>query len=391
LKDDYSPPDYLSQKVIAYSLTLIYVDCLYAFTSLISVTFSILCVYYFFKSLSKHTHAHLLYRFSHLSITDNCPPFSFRSGRALEDSKKIKTSARQLSVQQIKEYLDTQLLGTYDRLVYEPVVDSTNSLAMRLAQEGSEEGIVVLTDSQTAGRGRLGRQWVDATGMNVLSSTILRPTFPPYLLVMVAALAVVEAIADTTQLTASIKWPNDVLLAEQKVSGILIETGHDRSGHLIAILGIGVNINGHITQYIEHSNVQVHAPLQNNSPGLVAKATTLEEASGDVVKRERFIARMLYHIEERYLALQQAAQGPQNTDDRAMGTLKAQDRQGYNAISRLVREQWRDRLSTLGRTVQVQQGEKLLSGVAEDVNDQGELLLRSHSGEQISISWGDVG
>lgn len=312
----------------------------------------------------------------------------------MENSKKIKTSARQLSVQHIKEYLNTQLLGTYDRLIYEPVVDSTNSLAMRLAREGSEEGIVVLTDSQTAGRGRLGRQWVDATGMNVLSSTILRPAFPPYLLVMVAALAVVEAIADTTQLTASIKWPNDVLLAEQKVSGILIETSHDRSGHLVAILGIGVNINGHITQYIEHSNVQnvpVHAPLQTSSPELVAKATTLEEASGDVVNRERFIARMLYHIEERYLALQQEAQGPQNTDDRAKGTLKSQGRQGYNTISRLVREQWRDRLSTLGRTVQVQQGEKLLSGVAEDVNDQGELLLRSHSGEQTTISWGDIG
>lgn len=295
--------------------------------------------------------------------------------------------ATQLDIQQIKETLTTRLLGADGRLVYEPVVDSTNSLAMRLAQAGSEEGVVVLTDSQRAGRGRQGRQWIDAMGMNVLSSTVLRPVFPPHLLIMVAALAVVEAITETTQCTASIKWPNDVLLAGQKVSGILIETSHDRSGRLIAVLGIGVNVNGLISQYIEQSNVHVATPLQAAMPRLVTTATTLEEASGHVVSRERFIARMLYHIEKRYLALQDEAQRlPHNTGMSA----SQQYQQDDTPSSRLLRTQWRDHLSTLGRTVQVHQGENVLSGVAEDVNDQGELLLRRHSGECVRISWGDV-
>lgn len=290
--------------------------------------------------------------------------------------KDKTTPARELDIQWIQENLETQIIGRQNRLVYVPIVDSTNSLAMQLAQEGSEEGVVVLTENQTAGRGRQGRHWISAAGYNALLSTVLRPAFPPHLLVMVASLAVVEAIADTTALTASIKWPNDVLLDERKIAGILIETSHDRAGLLVAILGIGVNINGHIAAYIEHDKRQSVAALQTHSFGLVTTATTLEAESGHGVKREEFITRLLYHIEERYLALQQEAHEGNAS--------------GNSSISRSIREQWRNRLSTLGRTVQVRQGAKLLSGVAEDVNDQGELLLRSHSGECISITWGDV-
>lgn len=241
---------------------------------------------------------------------------------------------------------------------------------MQLAQEGSEEGIVVLTDSQMAGKGRQGRRWVDVAGKNVLSSTILRPLFPPYQLVMLASLAVVDAIYATCGATATIKWPNDVLIGESKVAGILIETRSDPSGRLVAILGIGVNINGGNTQFAaDNSSLQT-------KPGLSKTATTLEVESGHVVSREMFIAHLLYQIETRYLALQQEAQ---ETTVQHSGP-----------ISRLLREQWRDRLSTLGRTVQVRQGNKVLSGVAEDVNALGELILHSHSGEFISITWGDV-
>jgi BirA family biotin operon repressor/biotin-[acetyl-CoA-carboxylase] ligase len=246
---------------------------------------------------------------------------------------------------------------------------------MKLARDGSEEGVVVLTDSQTAGKGRLGRRWIDVTGKNVLSSTVLRPLFPPYLLVMIASLAVVDAIAASSDASATIKWPNDVLIGESKVAGILIETSHDPQGHLLAIMGIGININGQSAHILE----QAQAASLQASPGLIAtaQATTLEEVCGHVVSRELCIAHLLHQIEVRYLALQQEAQ------ERTI--------HGYGTISRLIREQWRDRLSTLGRTIQVRQGTTLLSGVAEDVNDQGELLLRSHSGECISITWGDVG
>ncbi|GCE20409.1 hypothetical protein KDK_42090 [Dictyobacter kobayashii] len=229
---------------------------------------------------------------------------------------------------------------------------------------------MVLTDSQTAGKGRQGRRWVDVAGLNVLSSTVLRPLFPPYQLVMIASLAVVDTIADICNITATIKWPNDVLIGGRKVAGILIETSHDHSGQLVAILGIGVNVNGRVTHFATEQ------PSLQTEPGLLKLATTLEVESGHVVSREMFITRLLYQIEHRYLALQQEAH---KTTANAHGP-----------ISRLIREQWRNQLSTLGRTVQVRQGSKLLSGVAEDVNDQGELLLRSHSGECIAITWGDI-
>jgi BirA family biotin operon repressor/biotin-[acetyl-CoA-carboxylase] ligase len=277
---------------------------------------------------------------------------------------------RKLAVDQIYRLLDTEKVGNGNHIIYVPSVDSTNSLAMQLARDGAEEGVVVLADSQTAGRGRQGRRWVDVDGLNVLSSIILRPSFPPYQLVMIASLAVVDAIISICGVTATIKWPNDVLIGDQKVAGILIETSKDHAGQLVAIVGIGVNVNGRMTQYASQP-----AALQTE-PGLVTTAITLEDASGHVVSREAFIASLLYQIETRYLALQQ----------------EAQEATIYHAgpHSRLIQEQWRHRLSTLGRTIQVRQGSKLLSGVAENVNDQGELLLRHHSGECTVITWGDV-
>lgn len=243
---------------------------------------------------------------------------------------------------------------------------------MQLARNGSEEGVVVLTDSQTSGKGRQGRRWIDVAGWNVLSSTILRPLFPSHLLVMVASLAVVATISDTCDVAATIKWPNDVLIGDRKVAGILIETSYDAIGRLVAILGIGVNVNGHITQLSASFSTSSSA-----TSGLVTTATSLEEECGQTVSREAFIARLLRHIETSYLALQREA-----TDSALLGSLP---------ISRLIRDQWRSQLSTLGRSVQVRQGNKILSGVAEDVDDQGELLLRCHSDELVSITWGDVG
>jgi BirA family biotin operon repressor/biotin-[acetyl-CoA-carboxylase] ligase len=258
--------------------------------------------------------------------------------------------------------------------VYLPTVDSTNTFAMKMAREGSEEGVVVLTDSQTAGKGRQGRHWVDVTGHNAISSTVLRPVFSPYLLVMIASLAVIDAITETCGVVASIKWPNDILIGTSKVAGILIETSHDLAGRLVAVVGIGVNVNGHIPQLISNESEAtgtVHEELQS----LITAATTLETECGHPVSRETFIAHLLHHFETSYLALQEK-QGP--------------GRQSPERDARRVRERWRNHLSTLERTVQVRQGDAILSGVAEDVNESGELLLRLHSGERVSITWGDV-
>jgi len=277
--------------------------------------------------------------------------------------------ATALNIETLQRQLDTQVFGTGERLTYVPIVDSTNALAMKLAlHETSEEGVVVLTDSQTAGKGRLGRKWVDAFGYNVLSSTLLKPLFPPYLLVMIASLAIVDTIDEVCKIVAAIKWPNDVLIENRKVAGILIETSHDRTGRTIAIMGIGVNIYTYPT-------------LTAEEQAIAHKAITLEMACGHRVSRETFIARLLKHIETSYTALQQEAVDP----------IISAYRKGLGPTSRLIRERWRDRLATLGRSIEVRQGDTVISGIAEEVDDNGELLLRRHSGERVSITWGDIG
>jgi BirA family biotin operon repressor/biotin-[acetyl-CoA-carboxylase] ligase len=294
-----------------------------------------------------------------------------------------------LNIEVLQSQLDTQFFGVGDRLIYLPVVHSTNTLAMQLAHDRPQEGVVVLTDNQTAGKGRQGRRWVDVAGRNVLSSTLLRPLFPPHLLVMLASLAVVDAIDRTCRVRAAIKWPNDVLVGDRKIAGILIETSHDRDGRLVAVLGIGVNANGRFSatplfqstetgsgfetgtesEHVEQSELSILSALS-------VTATTLETECGYEISRETFIAHLLHYLETGYLALQQEAMNPSSAV--------------HGSASRKMRERWRSLLATLGRLIQVRQGQTVLSGVAEDVNDNGELLLRRYSGELVSITWGDV-
>ncbi len=275
-----------------------------------------------------------------------------------------------LDIEALQRNLQTRLFGIGDRLLYLPTVESTNTLAMQLAYERPEEGLVALTDSQTAGKGRLGRRWVDVPGCNVLLSILLRPLFPPHMLVMITSLAVVDVIADICQVAATIKWPNDVLVGDRKVAGILIETSHDSSGRMVAVAGIGVNVNGGVEELAEYATMQV--PLS-------ATATTLESVCGHRVSREIFIAYLLQYIEKSYFALQQ-----EMMELPAVGTATT------GPSSRLIRQKWKGQLATLGRAITVQQGNAVLSGMAEDVNDNGELLLRNHSGELVSVTWGDV-
>ncbi len=303
----------------------------------------------------------------------------------------VSSARKGLDVAEIRLRLETRLFGIGEKLIYLPTVDSTNSFAMKLANERPEEGVVVLTDSQTAGRGRLGRRWVDMFGCNVLSSTLLRPLFPPHLLVMVASLAIVDAIAKTCGIAAVIKWPNDVLIGDRKVAGILIETSHiprrtmeqERSSQLIAVLGIGVNVNGSIVDIPVAPSLVASQSLERHPQGgldsLRVTATTLETECDHVVSREAFITHLLQRIEADYLLLQQEAQEPFFTAN------------GHGPVSHTIWEQWRSQLSTLGRPIYVHQGGTVVSGIAEEVSENGELLLRHHSGELVPIHWGDVG
>ena len=275
-----------------------------------------------------------------------------------------------LNLEALQRNLQTEYFGVGERLLYLSTVESTNNLAMQLAYEGPEEGLVILTESQTAGKGRRGRRWVDVPGCNVLMSIVFRPLFPPHILVMITSLAVVDAITDICQVVASIKWPNDVIIEDRKVAGILIETSHDSNGQMVAVAGIGVNVNSSVEELAKYSSIQVP---------LISIATTLESACGHKVSREVFIAYLLQYIEKSYFALQQEISELSDVE----GVVQ-------EPFARFIRERWRSQLVTLGRTVKVQQGNSAINGIAEDVDESGELLLRQHSGELVRITWGDV-
>jgi BirA family transcriptional regulator, biotin operon repressor / biotin---[acetyl-CoA-carboxylase] ligase len=240
----------------------------------------------------------------------------------------------------------TQSPLQYD-LRYFPTLDSTNTYAMRLPPDEAPEGLVVITDFQTAGRGRVGRVWEGFARQQLTFSVVLRPPFAANWLMMASALAVSEAITRVTGLTPAIKWPNDVLIGGKKVCGILIETSGE-----IAVIGIGVNVNGSLAQ----------------QPELAARATTLEDTVGHPLSREALAASILLALAEHY------------------ETMRSQGDAGCEAV----RLAWRERLVTLGAEVRIDQVQTQVTGWAEDVTEDGALIVQRDDGERVLITWGDV-
>lgn len=262
-----------------------------------------------------------------------------------------------LAIEELRGTLQTALIGK--TLIYHPTLDSTNTLAMDLIRQPSQggrqqvtEGTVVLTDHQPGGRGRQGRRWQSLPGQQILLSIVVFPSFPMPYLVMCAALAVREAIAQTTGLLPAIKWPNDVLLAGKKVCGILIESTSGPDNRWCAVVGIGLNVSGSFKE--DHE--------------LAERATSIAEQGIPGTRREPLIAALLHRFEEHYLQLQhKGAEGA---------------RQVWNG--------WREHLATLGRRVRIQQGERIIEGVASAVEADGALLVRQDDGTTAQIHWGEV-
>ena len=232
-------------------------------------------------------------------------------------------------------------------VIYVEEIGSTNTYAGELVRQGAAEGTLVTTDFQTEGRGRVGRVWKERRNQQLAISLVLRPAFPPHFLVMASALAVAQSIEAVTNLRPDIKWPNDVLLGGRKVCGILIETGEGA-----AVLGIGVNVNGSLEDDAE----------------IGQRATTLQATLGRPVSRESLAVQILRRLDARYGDLQ---------DDGV-------------AARRALRSAWRERLLTLGRRTIVHQRDATLEGLAQDVDDDGALLLRLDDGQVVTVFWGDV-
>ena len=254
-----------------------------------------------------------------------------------------------LDVARIKAMLKTAYIGR--NLVYYAAIGSTNDVARDLAQAQAAEGTLVIADVQSAGRGRLGRQWLSPPNSDLLMSLLFRPLLSPgqaQRLTMICSLAVVSAIREVAGLEAQIKWPNDLLLAGKKTGGILTELGLQGNALAYAIVGIGLNVN----------------LRREQMPDLLLEiATSIAQVRGGAVAREPLLCAILEQIERRYDRLR-AGETPAG--------------------------EWAGRLATLGKWVCVTDPNESLEGWAEGVDAEGALFLRLADGRRRRILAGDV-
>lgn len=250
--------------------------------------------------------------------------------------------------------LDTRVLGRW--IEYRESVGSTNELAKQLARQGAPEGLVVLANEQTAGKGRLGRGWASPPGVGIWMSVVLRPEIPPYetpRLTLAAAVAVAHAIRQVAGVEAGIKWPNDIVHGGRKLCGILTELEAEWERVAFAVVGIGINVNTAPEQF--------PAELQ-------PAASSLAIAGGRPVRRAPLVQAILTELETQY--------------DRLRGGRFEQ-----------VLTDWRRLSVTLGQRVRVlpfADGELPLAGMAEDVDRDGALLVRLPTGELRRVLAGEV-
>ncbi|UCG83832.1 MAG: biotin--[acetyl-CoA-carboxylase] ligase [Dehalococcoidia bacterium] len=250
-----------------------------------------------------------------------------------------------LSLDAIKQGLTTRLVGS--NLIYYPSVSSTQDIAREAAVKGAHEGTTIVAEEQTKGRARLGRTWINPPGV-VAVSIILHPEMSQLTrLTVMASLATSQCIEKATGLKTSIKWPNDVLINGKKVSGILIESALRGQAVDWAVVGIGININFDPKSFPEIADI----------------ATSLSAELGREVSQLQVLLHLLDEMEQLYMAL----------------------REGHS-----IHEEWRSRLETLGKQVEVTFGDHVEVGCAESVDDDGSLLLRRSDGTLISIIAGDV-
>ena len=184
-----------------------------------------------------------------------------------------------LSLDAIHSTLATQALG--HRIELRDQINSTNREAVALAHAGVEHGTVVVADSQTEGRGRLSRQWFSPPGVNLYCSIVIRKSIDADRLLM-TALAAAESIETVAAASIAVKWPNDLLIAERKVGGILCESGMVAQSGPFQVIGIGLNVNGDRNDFPEE---------------LRETATTVRHETGHPVDRNRLLAQFLHELE----------------------------------------------------------------------------------------------
>jgi BirA family biotin operon repressor/biotin-[acetyl-CoA-carboxylase] ligase len=197
-----------------------------------------------------------------------------------------------ISAFKIRKGLNTSLIGC--RIYCFNNVRSTNDTAYRLAKNGAKEGTVVLSETQSKGRGQRGRKWISPKGKGIWMSIILKPNIMPREIAkiyIIVSLALAETITKITGLQVRIKWPNDILIRDKKAGGILIESC-TKKGHIEFIIsGIGMNVNADM----------------DNFPGYIKeRATSIKEELRKEISRAELVREILRKIDSFYLRFRDA-------------------------------------------------------------------------------------
>jgi len=256
-----------------------------------------------------------------------------------------------LTPEEIEPHLATRWMGR--RMIYLQETDSTNLRAREIGDAGEPEGLVVLADGQSAGRGRLGRRWISPPGLNLYASVLLRPDIGPgeaSQLTFLAAAAVARTVAAAGDLRPTVKWPNDVLLDGRKTAGILSEMNAETEKVNYVILGIGVNLNMSADQFPED---------------LRFPATSVALAAGRPIPRAVFAANLMGQLEELYLVYKQHGFAP-------------------------VKAAWEEHFDWQGQMVAVENPGGGLTGRVVGIDEVGALLLRMENGTLHQVVAGDV-
>ena len=262
----------------------------------------------------------------------------------------MNAAGSDLRISDIEKDLGTTRLGT--RFYYFPELDSTNSYARALAEAGAPEGVVVIAEQQSDGRGRLGRRWESPPYANLYCSVILRPTWAPArapFITLTAAVALSDAIASFTSFPPSIKWPNDILAGGKKLAGVLTEAVSDARKIEFVILGIGINLN--------YSFAAMPVDIRE-------RATSLSILLGQPINREDFSRRLIQDLDRCYAVLEE---------------------QGFAALAPL----WDARFGLRGRAVRVEMVDRSITGRAVGIDADGLLIVESGGARQRIVA-GDV-
>jgi BirA family biotin operon repressor/biotin-[acetyl-CoA-carboxylase] ligase len=237
-----------------------------------------------------------------------------------------------------------------DRL---PIVESTNGSAFEAAAAGAPDGTAIVADAQRAGRGRLGRHWSSPAGCNLYLSILLRGPFPqtvvtalPFLAAVSTRDAIRDVIGEAAGVTVHIKWPNDLIINDRKVGGILVEARSAGGETLVAVVGIGLNVNW---------------PSRAMPDELKATATSLEQELGRPLDRSGLLTAVLHRFDHGYGRLRKEG---------AMWLI----------------EEWSRSCQTLGQTVEIETTSGPLTGLAEAVEPGGLLRLRHTDGSSSRLS-----